>query len=54
MRCFDFCVEIFEKVKLSYKYLNFVVFYENTMEIFVHKFYAVTALAYSDEMFILL
>ena len=38
MRCFDFCVEIFEKVKLSYKHLNFVVFYENTMEIFVHKF----------------
>ena len=31
-------MEIFEKVKFSYKHLNFVVFYENTMGIFVHKF----------------
>ena len=31
-------MEIFEKVKFSYKHLNFVVLYENTMEIFVHKF----------------
>lgn len=33
-----FAIEFLKKVKLSYKYLNFVVFYENTMEIFVHNF----------------
>ena len=33
-----FALKFFEKVKFSYKHLNFVVFYENTMEIFVHKF----------------